>query len=229
MNGYTYGYLKSSILSMMDMSEDEMNQNDLLNKIPFYLNRGMTEICSSIKPYNSHISIYVNSKNINKPIDISQFTERSFIGFNGRANYVSLLRDFSLLSEQIGEDANLADFVIHDKNNLYGNELQLMREAHDNDFIQIDYKTIICKKPGYYKISVKLRWWKFEIKEKDETVIDCPEDILDALCLFVASELWSLEDERKGTVMRNKYEMALSRIDDTNYNNTTTFYIEGDE
>ena len=28
---------------------------------------------------------------------------------------------------------------------------------------------------------------------------------------------------------RNKYEMALSRIDDTNYNNTSTWFIEGDE
>lgn len=229
MNGYTYGYLKSSIISMMDMSEEEMNDNDLINKIPFYLNRGMTEICSSIKPYNSHISIYVNDKNINKPIDISRFTDKSFVAFNGRSNYISLIRDVSLLSEKIGTDANEVDYVIHDKDDLYGYDLSQMREAYDKDFIQLDYKTIICKKAGYYKISVKLRWWKFELKEKDETLIDCPEDILDALCLFVASELWSLEDERKGTVMHNKYEMALSRIDDTNYNNTTTFYIEGDE
>lgn len=229
MNGYTYGYLKSSIISMMDMSEEEMNDNDLINKIPFYLNRGMTEICSSIKPNNSHISIYVNSKNINKPIDISQYTDKSFIGFNGRSSYVSLIRDTSLLSEHVGEDVETADHVIYDKDDLYSYDTSVMREAHDKDFIPLNYKTIVCKTPGYYNISVKLRWWKFELKEKDETVIDCPEDILDALCLFVASELWSLEDERKGTVMHNKYEMALSRIDDTNYNNTTTFYIEGDE
>lgn len=228
MNGYTYGYLKSSILSMMDLTEEEMNNNDLMNKIPFYLNRGMTEICSSVKPLNSHISIYVNKNNINKPIDISQFTDKSFIGFNGRANYVSFINDFSFLNDIINADANNVDYVIKETPDKVI-DIYSMKEAHDYDFIQIDYKNIICYHPGYYKIGVKLRWWKFDTKEKDETLIECPEDILDALCLFVASELWSLEDERKGTVMHNKYEMALSRIDDTNYNNTSTFYIEGDE
>lgn len=219
MNGYTYGYLKSSILSLMDLNEEEMNQNDLMNKIPFYLNRGMTEICSSVKPYHSHISIYVNSKCINKMIDISKFTNKSFIGFDGRANYASSIKNASEY-EDMDDVVNLTDIDV---------QVDKMIEAHDNDFVQVDYNNVIVMKPGYYKIAVKLRWWKFDTKEDDNTLIDCPEDILDALCLFVASELWSLEDERKGTVMRNKYEMALSRIDDTNYNNTSTWFIEGDE
>lgn len=227
MNGYSYGYLKSSILSMMDLTEEEMNNNDLMNKIPFYLNRGMTEICSSVKPFHSHISIYVNKHMVGKAIDISKYTDKSFIAFDGRANYVIIDKDISFFNNIVGEDINEVDHVVP------AEELQVylstMKEAHDNDFIQIDYKTVICYKPGLYKIGVKLRWWKFTTKEDNNTLIDCPEDVLDALCLFVASELWSLEDERKGTVMRNKYEMALSRIDDTNYNNTSTFYIEGDE
>lgn len=228
MNGYTYGYLKSSILSMMDMNEEEMNQNDLINKIPYYLNRGMTEICSSVKPLHSHVSLYINKHNINKQIDVSKYTDKSYVGFDGRRNYMIPINDFSFLNEEINGDANEIDEVLNDVYSHHIDNTKLI-EAHDKDFIQLNYHDIIAYHPGYYKIGVKLRWWKFETKEKDETFIECPEDILDALCLFVASELWSLEDERKGVVLRNKYEMALSRIDDSDYNNTSTFYIEGDE
>lgn len=223
MNGYTYGYIKSSILSMMDMTESEMNQNNLMNKIPYYLNRGMTEICSSVKPCYSHVSIYVNKNNINKPIDISEFTSKSFIGFAGSGEF--LPAEFNRMNGIIDVDdkQEVIDYTTK-PHNLYG-----MKETHDKEMIHMDYSTVICFKEGLYKIPVKLRWWKFATTEQDATDINCPEDILDALCLFVATELWSLEDERKGTIMRNKYEMALSRLDDTNYNNTSTFYIEEDE
>lgn len=223
MNGYTYGYIKSSILSMMDMTEAEMNQNDLMNKIPYYLNRGMTEISSSVKPCYSHISIYVNKHNINKEIDISLYSDKSFIAFSCGAEYISSEYNSINEVENVDDQHDIINFT-NKPYKLYG-----MRECHDKDMIYIDQSKVICFKEGLYKIPVKLRWWKFITTEKDDTDIICPEDILDALCLFVAAELWSLEDERKGTIMRNKYELALSRIDNSNYNNTSTFYIEEDE
>lgn len=223
MNGYTYGYIKSSILSMMDMNEEEMNQNNLMNKIPYYLNRGMTEICSSIKPCYSHISIYINNNNVNKKIDISQFIDKSFVAFSGDVKYIS--PEYNKVNG-INDHDTIDDVV--DYTSMSYKSIGI-REAYDKDIDYIDHNYVVCHKPGLYEIGVKLRWWKFTTDERDETDINCPEDILDALCLFVASELWSLEDEKKGTVMRNKYEMSLSRIDDTNYNNTSTFYIEEDE
>ena len=221
MNGYTYGYIKSSILSMMDMTEEEMNQNNLMNKIPYYLNRGMTEICSSIKPCYSHISIYVNENNINKQIDISSFINKSFVGFSGDSYYIS--PEYNKINGIVTDDIDIVNYTDRSYKSIG------MREAHDKDIMYVNYSTIIAMHPGLYRIGVKTRWWKFITNENDETDINCPEDILDALCLFVASELWSLEDERKGTVLRNKYEMSLSRIDDTYCNNSSTFYIEEDE
>ena len=235
MKSYTWGYVKSAIIAMMDLTEKEMNQNNLMNKIPFYINRGMTEICSAVKPYNTHISFFVNSFNTNKVIDISEFTDKVFIGLRGRANYKNILRDFSFLDKYLdGDDANKVNYPVPENDEIEKDRLEYFRkhnicmeEAHDEDFVQIDYSSVICKKPGYYKIGVKLRWWTFVINEKDETVIECPEDILDALIILVASELWSLEDERKSSILRSKYETAVARIDNTDFNNTSTINIEG--
>lgn len=234
MKSYTWGYITESILAMMDLTVEEMNQNNLMNKIPFYINKGMSEICSAVKPYNGYVSLYVNSYNTNKVIDISEYTNKVFIGFRGGRNYVTPIKDMSFLNEHIEADGNTISYPINETQEIEeAKQIYLKstnietREAHDEDFVQVGYSSIICKKPGYYNIAVKLRWWIFAINEDDKTIIECPEDILDALMILVASELWSLEDEKKSAILRSKYETAVARIDNTDYNNTSTLNIEG--
>ena len=58
--------------------------------------------------------------------------------------------------------------------------------------------------------------------------IDVPNDILDCIPSYVASQCYKIDDDYKSQVYRNEYEMMLARIDATNYKNTKTIKIGGD-
>lgn len=102
------------------------------------------------------------------------------------------------------------------------------REAYDNDFRYLGYNKIICYTVGTYSISYNARWYTFTKEMDDYTEIPVPNDILDCIPSYIASQCWKIDDEYKSSVFRNEYETFLARIDDTNYKNTKTFDIKGD-
>ena len=62
----------------------------------------------------------------------------------------------------------------------------------------------------------------------DDELIDVPDDILDSIPSYIASQCFKIDDEYKSSVFRNEYEMFMARINDTNYQNTRTFFVGGD-
>lgn len=106
------------------------------------------------------------------------------------------------------------------------NELVIER-AYDSDFEYFGDNHVICKRVGTFYISYNARWITFT-NQDDDYIMDIPNDILDCLPSYIASQCMKIDDDYKSTVFRNEYEMFLARIDNTNYKNTKTFRIEGD-
>ena len=48
--GYQWNDLKNTILAKMDLTEEEANIQNLINRFPYYANEAITQICSSVKP-----------------------------------------------------------------------------------------------------------------------------------------------------------------------------------
>ncbi len=119
-----------------------------------------------------------------------------------------------------GDDVNYRTYDLYNA--------QFTEEAHDDDFTYLGYNEIMFKKPGIYQISYNARWFDFSSELDDNTELDVPMDILDCIPLYIASQCYKIDDEYKSSVFRNEYEIALARIDDTNYKNTKTFKIGGD-
>ena len=59
---YTWGYLKDSILSKLDLEEEEAENMNYLKRFIFYANEAMTQICSSVMPKRTYfeVEIYAN-------------------------------------------------------------------------------------------------------------------------------------------------------------------------
>lgn len=101
-------------------------------------------------------------------------------------------------------------------------------QIFDVDFEYYGYNQVIFKRPGNFYISYNARWYTFNKSLADDEQINVPEDILDCIPSYIASQCYKIDDEYKAQVFRNEYELMLSRIDATNYKNTKSILIEGD-
>ena len=195
---YTWGYIKDATLAKLDLEQSEANVMGLLNRFVFYANEAMTQICSGIKPKHSYFVIKVDDENVNKLLTMDV---DDFISF--------------------GDDESVIAYI-----NEYGDEVEEF--CHDDVLVHRGYNNVICKKKGLYTISYNARWYMFSNATPDDEVLNVPVDILDCIPSYIAHQCMKTDDEYKSSVLRNEYEMFLSRIDDTDYNTTKTIKILGD-
>ena len=197
-NMYTWGYIKDVSLAKLDLTEKEANVQNLLSRFPFYANEAMTQICSTVKPKRTFFEIEITEDDINVPLQIG---DTDFIAF----------------------DDDIATITYADK---YGRTVT--EEAHDDYFIYRGYNQAVFFKVGRYVIPISVRWITFRKDMDDNEMLNVPNDILDCIPSYIASQCYKIDDEVKSSIFRNEYEMAMARIDNTNYKSTKTIKIGGD-
>ena len=79
-----------------------------------------------------------------------------------------------------------------------------------------------------YFISYNARWYTFNKSLPDDEVIDVPNDILECIPSYIASQLFKIDDEQKSAIYRNEYEMAIARINENDYSTNKVFDGRGD-
>jgi hypothetical protein len=104
------------------------------------------------------------------------------------------------------------------------------RVATMNDFRFHGSHSLQFLKAGKYKISYKAYWYKFtnalDVPDND-TDIDVPRDILDAIPSYVAGQCFKIVDEQKAMLFMNEFNIFLSRLDDTDFKQQQDFNTEG--
>lgn len=100
-------------------------------------------------------------------------------------------------------------------------------EIHGDVFRYVGYNQVQFFYPGAYIIPYDARWITFTKNIPDQAKLQIPEDILDCIPSYIASQCYKIDDECKSSVFRNEYEMFLARIDVTDYRNTRTIKIKG--
>ena len=100
-------------------------------------------------------------------------------------------------------------------------------ECHDDDITYIGYNKIKFLKTGTYNISYNARWYVFNVGISEFEVLDIPDDVVECLASYIASQCYKMDDEVKASMYRNEYEMFVARIDATDFKNTKTFKIGG--
>lgn len=198
---YTWGYIKDVSLSKLDLDENEATVQNLLSRFPFYANEVITQVCSSIKPKYTFENFVIDKTNIG----VKQTMPDDFVSFGD---------DVCYMLEEVRE---------------HNGETRLIKvPIHDDDYEYLGYNQVVFKHPGNYFISYNARWYTFDKSLSDDELIDVPDDILDSIPSYIASQCYKIDDEYKASVFRNEYEIMLSRIDNSNFRNTKTIKIEGD-
>lgn len=198
---YTWGYIKDVSLSKLDLDENEATVQNLLSRFPFYANEVITQVCSSIKPKYTFENFVIDKTNVG----VKQTMPDDFVSFGD---------DVCYMLEEVRE---------------HNGETRLIKvPIHDYDYEYLGYNQVVFKHPGNYFISYNARWYTFDKSLSDDELIDVPDDILDSIPSYIASQCYKIDDEYKASVFRNEYEIMLSRIDNSNFRNTKTIKIEGD-
>lgn len=198
---YTWGYIKDVSLSKLDLDENEATVQNLLSRFPFYANEVITQVCSSIKPKYTFENFVIDKTDVG----VKQTMPDDFVSFGD---------DVCYMLEEIRE---------------HNGETRLIKvPIHDDDYEYLGYNQVVFKHPGNYFISYNARWYTFDKSLSDDELIDVPDDILDSIPSYIASQCYKIDDEYKASVFRNEYEIMLSRIDNSNFRNTKTIKIEGD-
>lgn len=202
---YTWGYIKDVCLAKLDLDENEATVQNLLSRFPFYANEVITQICSSIKPKYDFAYFKIEKEDVG----VLQTMPSDFVSFGDDVCYQTCIKN---------------NFPFND---LFGNVMEKV-ELHDDDFSYHGYNKVIFMHEGEFYISYNARWFTFDKSLDDNFEIDVPNDILDCIPSYIASQCYKIDDEYKAQVFRNEYEIMLSRIDATNYKNTKTIKIGGD-
>lgn len=198
---YTWGYIKDVSLSKLDLDENEATVQNLLSRFPFYANEVITQVCSSIKPKYTFENFVIDKTNVG----VKQTMPDDFVSFGD---------DVCYMLEEVRE---------------HNGETRLIKvPIHDDDYEYLGYNQVVFKHPGNYFISYNARWYTFDKSLSDDELIDVPDDILDSIPSYIASQCYKIDDEYKASVFRNEYEIMLSRMDNSNFRNTKTIKIEGD-
>lgn len=231
---YTWGYIVDSVLAKMDLTQDEALTMNLTDKMYIYANEAMTQICSTVKPRREFyvVNVYDDVRECTNGLIVDGVKyEDCILKDNGDIvntnNDVvfykvgSLITIDDVLFVSFGDDISTIETVDE-----WGDKW--CEEAHNDVLIRKGYNSFICKESGTYSISYNKRWFRFTPSMEYNIDIDAPFDVLDCLPSYIASQLYKMDDEYKSSVLRNEYEMFMARIDDTRYNTTSTFKIQGD-
>lgn len=234
---YTWGYLQSAALAKLDLDEydnqDEVTSINLLNRFRIYANEAMTQICSSVKPKRSfyEVNIYDYIKyDTEDGIIVNGITLKAYqilpdkriTDIDGNILFYPVGYRIKMPTDFISFSDDNSTVKYHDfMNNIW------YHECHDDDVWYCGYNEFYCKHAGEYQIAYNARWFNFD-GVSDDTIIDVPNDVLDCIPSYIASQCYKIDDEYKSSVFRNEYEMFLARIDDTDFKNTHTITIEGD-
>lgn len=244
---YTYGYIKEVILAKMDMTSDEVIRNRLMNKVPFYANEAITQICSSIKAKSTYAVFNVK-------------IAEEYFTYLRRKYGIAFEMDFSFLwktRECNVEDLSLTEQKMwheyHDDNIVFVNQIVSMPDgfvnwgddinrverkfapcndlrlevATDEDWNTIGWNQCIFFKPGRYMLSYSARWFTFTPNMNDETELDVPADIVDALPSYIVSQLYKVDDEAKANSYRVEFETFCARIEENRARTNKTFHVRG--
>lgn len=233
---YTWGYIKEATLAKMDLTVQQAIDMGLVNKMPFYANEAITQITAAVKPKRQYCEYHVRDKGA--ILDMIEhkyhFTDVSFL-FDPPCDRSTLSADqieaLELYQsyEYIGEPTGFPDdFFAWSDDIVYKYCCDKWISASDYDYTTYGGNKVVFKHFGDYRFPYLAKWFKIYPDTQDNYKLDAPDDVLECLPSYIASQLYKIDDETKSAILRNEYEMMVARIDENSYSTNKTIDVGGD-
>lgn len=239
---YTWGYVKEATLAKMDMTANQAIELGLVNKMPYYANEALTQITSGVKAKTKYIDFTVKDADkviayikremlpyddlrflVNQPCDKSTMSDVQLMALELYNSYTYIGQNVTMPDDYFAWSDEPVYKISHDF--MYNEHV---KEASDKDFTTIGYKSILFKREGMYRFPYKAKWFTFEPTTDDSVELEIPDDIVECLPSYIASQLFKIDDEQKSSIYRNEFEMMIARIDENEYFTNKEFNGRGD-
>lgn len=234
----TWGYIKAAALAKLDLSTtDEDNQvSTFVSRFYIYANEVITQVSSLYKPKYSYfiVGVYSDDKERWKyyaqkyPI-LGYELEPDVIPSNiapasTDVEYMTAYKQFWYFYNNAKPGWEIQfpnDFVSYGGDANYYTKgcsgTVNLDQLPDSLFIYYGTKSFVPYANGEYSMSYNARWFDFTESIDEDTELDIPDDILDCIPSYIASQCYKVDDEIKAQIYRNEYELMLGRINDTHY------------
>lgn len=246
---YTWGYIKEATLAKLDMTSDDAIALGYMNRFYIYANEAIGQISGAVKSKLEYINFKVVHKDrllkyLARKYDIKNF---DFLKTD-KYNYEDLSENLKNCYNEyysytfIGDIVKMPDdyiaFAIGSRAYVtryhYGMTpqgfivMENFREIADESYLLYGSKTIQFLEPGLYNIPYEARWCMFSSTTPDDEVLDIPSQICDAIPSYIASQIFKVDDEQKAAIMRNEFEILVSRINDNDDTEPEAIIVGGD-
>lgn len=239
---YTYGYIVDSVLAKMDVTMEYAQKNGWLNKIPYYANEAITQICSSVKPKRCFAEFVVvdtkqilNKLKFDNPYKNFDFINWPFNKVKAELDdwYQQCWKEYHSLTP-LGSLAKMpSDFIsfgdeVNKKTIINEYNEREIKPATEDDYCVRGSNCVMFVHSGIFFISYNAKWFSIDTNTDYDQVLEAPDDVLECIPSYIVSQLFKIDDEIKSQVYRNEFEQFLSRIDDDHYIDNNTINITGD-
>lgn len=218
--------IKQATLYKLFLEEEEAKQQNYLEKFQYLANECLNVISNGVKPKISTFSIKIYPAVF--VVDINTLTDYKqgvvYVDTNTDVRYefngVSLLEtNKNIKSDTItmpDDFLSFADLI----NYLDGNP--------DPEIIYLTYNQIELPQEGSYKIFYNASWTNITLENiKLDTVLNIDTSVLSCLPTYMASQLLSQDDVQRSTILKNEFELMLSRLDTNSLYESNHFKSNG--
>lgn len=237
---YTWGYLVDASLHKLDMDRKLAQQYGYLDKMTYFANEAITQICSAVKPKRTfaiftvvdkdevlrNLQIKYPDKNFSFLLynkyslnDLDEFERKCWEEYHS----LTFLNEISRMPKDFisyGDEENKVT-----RNTIYDKKERVV--ATDEMYEVRGSNNIIFFEPGIYEISYNAKWTYFDSNTDYDEIIDAPDDVLECIPSYIVSQIYKIDDETKSIAYRNEFEQFVSRIDDDHYVGNKTIHITG--
>lgn len=227
--------IRQGIINKLFMDEEEVNDENenYASKFAFYANECLNQIANGIKPKIATFRpvLYEKStRGVNFRLENGIFSMDSAFGDtyylepDKHTIYIDLMTD----KKYIVSGTELIDVTDKDYYPIntqitmpedflsFADMVNYVNGEPDPGIIYLNDKTIALSVPGVYKIFYNALWQPItEDYMNDQEQPDLPIDqsVLNCIPSYVASQILAEDDVQRSTILKNEYELMLSRLD----------------
>lgn len=227
--------IRQGIITKLFMDKEEVNSEDdnYASKFAFFANECLVNIANGVKPRVATFKPVLYEKSM---VGVNfELTDGIFSTENAFGDKRTLEPDSHTLYTDLGNDkkyvvykgelkdvTNEPYYVVNTRIKMPDDFLSFsdMVNYHDGEqdpkIVYIDDKTISLGDPGIYNIYYNALWQPITEDYMDDSVqADLPIDqsILNCIPTYVAAQILAEDDVQRSTILKNEYELMLSRLD----------------
>lgn len=229
--------IRQGIINKLFMDEQEVNSEDenYAAKFAYFANECLVNIANGIKP---RISVFKPVIYRNRTIGVNikhedcKFTMENAFGEevefapNKHTIYVDLgqtpVKKYVLKNGELEDVTDKHCYCVKEQIRLpedflsFADMVNYLNGEADPEIIYYTDSTIILNEPGIYEIFYNALWEPITddyMNDQEQPDLPIDQSVLNCIPTYVASQILAEDDVQRSTILKNEYELMLSRLD----------------